>query len=54
MTDLPKQYAWLEAEPGPRILVEALKTYGRIRSEAKAPAEPYGWSIWRLMGWKDL
>ena len=30
MTDLPKQYAWLEAELGPRILVEALKTYGRI------------------------
>ena len=30
MTDLPKQYAWLDAEPGPRILVEALKTYGTI------------------------
>ena len=30
MTDLPKQYAWLETEPGPRILVEALKTYGTI------------------------
>jgi hypothetical protein len=30
MTDIPKQYAWLETEPGPRILVEALKTYGTI------------------------
>ena len=30
MTDLPKQYARLEAEPGPRILVEALKTFGTI------------------------
>lgn len=25
---LPKPYAWLEDEPGPRILKEALKTYG--------------------------
>ena len=30
MTDIPRQYAWLETEPGPRILVEALKTYGTI------------------------
>lgn len=28
MTNLPKQYAWLDREPGPRILLEALKTYG--------------------------
>lgn len=28
MTDLPAQYQWLKREPGPRILVEALKTYG--------------------------
>jgi uncharacterized protein (TIGR02594 family) len=27
---LPKHYAWLADEPGPRILVEALKTYGTI------------------------
>ena len=27
---LPKQYAWLSSEPGPRLLVEALKTYGTI------------------------
>lgn len=26
--DLPKQYAWLKNESGPRILIEALKTYG--------------------------
>lgn len=25
---LPKQYAWLAKEPGPRILLEALKVYG--------------------------
>lgn len=25
---LPAQYQWLSKEPGPRILVEALKTYG--------------------------
>ena len=25
---LPKQYAWLAKEPGPRILLSALKTYG--------------------------
>ena len=28
--DLPRQYAWLVDELGPRILVEALKTYGTI------------------------
>lgn len=28
--DLPKQYQWLLKEPGPRILTEALKTYGTI------------------------
>lgn len=26
--NLPKQYAWLAKEPGPRILSEALKVYG--------------------------
>ena len=25
---LPKRYRWLEAEPGPRMIVEALKEYG--------------------------
>jgi uncharacterized protein (TIGR02594 family) len=28
MTPLPKQYAWLAKEPGPRILTELLKVYG--------------------------
>lgn len=27
---LPKQYAWLAQEPGPRILLEALKLYGTL------------------------
>lgn len=27
---LPAQYAWLAKEPGPRLLVEAVKTYGTI------------------------
>jgi uncharacterized protein (TIGR02594 family) len=30
MIDLPKQYRWLAAEPGPRLLLEGLKTYGTI------------------------
>ena len=28
MTELPLQYQWLKKEVGPRILVEAVKTYG--------------------------
>ena len=28
--NLPRQYAWLSSEAGPRLLVEALKTYGTI------------------------
>ena len=28
MTELPPQYQWLKKEVGPRILVEAVKTYG--------------------------
>jgi uncharacterized protein (TIGR02594 family) len=28
MSKLPKQYQWLDGEPGPRILKEALKHYG--------------------------
>lgn len=28
VNNLPQQYAWLTAEPSPRILVEALKLYG--------------------------
>jgi uncharacterized protein (TIGR02594 family) len=33
---LPKQYAWLEREPGPRMLVEALKLYGTAESAGDA------------------
>ena len=32
MTALPKQYAWLADEPGPRILLEGLKTFGTIET----------------------
>lgn len=28
MAPLPKQYAWLASEPGPRILLEAIKVFG--------------------------
>lgn len=30
LASLPQQYQWLQKEPGPRILVEALKTFGTI------------------------
>lgn len=30
MSELPKEYQWLSKEPGPRILLEGLKTYGTI------------------------
>jgi uncharacterized protein (TIGR02594 family) len=30
MTALPKQYAWLAAEPGPRLLTEFLKVFGTV------------------------
>jgi uncharacterized protein (TIGR02594 family) len=32
MTALPKAYAWLAAETAPRILVEALKTFGTVET----------------------
>ena len=35
MTALPKQYAWLRDEPGPRLLVEGIKTFGTV--EAPGP-----------------
>lgn len=35
MIDLPKQYAWLANEPGPRLLTEGLKTFGTV--EAPGP-----------------
>jgi len=30
MSELPKEYQWLSKEPGPRILLEGLKTFGVI------------------------
>lgn len=30
MIDLSRQYAWLDAEPGPRLLREGLKTFGTV------------------------
>lgn len=33
---LPAQYAWLEAEDGPRILVEALHLYGVVEARGAA------------------
>lgn len=35
MTYMPKQYQWLNAEPGPRLLTEGLKTFGTV--EAPGP-----------------
>ncbi len=32
MTALPAQYAWLAAEPAPRMLIEALKLYGTVET----------------------
>ncbi len=31
-TPLPRQFAWLNDEPGPRILLEGLKTFGTIET----------------------
>lgn len=33
---LPAQYRWLEAEPGPRMIVEALKCFGVIEAPGEA------------------
>lgn len=33
---LPRQYAWLANEPGPRILLEMLKLYGTIETPGEA------------------
>jgi len=36
MAKLPEQYAWLAQEPGPRMLVEALKLYGTVEKAGPA------------------
>lgn len=33
---LPAQYRWLEAEPGPRMIIEALKQYGTLEAPGEA------------------
>lgn len=33
---LPDRYAWLAREPGPRMLVEALKMYGTLEKPGAA------------------
>jgi uncharacterized protein (TIGR02594 family) len=42
---IPQQYQWLEKEPGPRMLVEALKLYGvtEVAGEENNP-EILGWA----------
>lgn len=36
VTPLPKAYAWLAAEPGPRLLTEMLKLYGTVEAPGGA------------------
>lgn len=36
MTALPAKYAWLNAEPAPRMLIEAVKLYGTIEAPGSA------------------
>ena len=36
MTKLPKQYEWLTREPGPKMLLEGLKTFGTLEAPGKA------------------
>ena len=36
MAELPKAYAWLASEPGPRLLLEALKTFGTVEAAGTA------------------
>ncbi len=34
MTNLPAQYAWLAKEPGPKMILEALKLFGTVEGPA--------------------
>ena len=50
--NLPKPYAWLAAEPGPRILTEFIKVYGT--SELKGPGSNPSILLWaKTIGLKD-
>lgn len=46
MTALPTAYAWLKNEPGPRLLLEALKLYGVREREGKV-SNPV------ILGWAE-
>jgi uncharacterized protein (TIGR02594 family) len=43
---LPAQYRWLEAEPGPRMIAEALKEYGTLEAPGEADNP-------KIVGWQD-
>ncbi|MEP7318167.1 MAG: TIGR02594 family protein [Panacibacter sp.] len=40
MADLPVQYQWLALEPGPRMILEALKLFGTIEAPGKKENNP--------------
>jgi uncharacterized protein (TIGR02594 family) len=42
---LPAQYRWLEAEPGPRMIIEALKEYGTLEAPGDADNP-------KIVGWQ--
>jgi uncharacterized protein (TIGR02594 family) len=42
---LPAQYRWLEAEPGPRMIVEALKEHGTLEAPGTADNP-------KIIGWQ--
>ena len=39
---LPAQYRWLEAEPGARMIAEALKQYGTLEAPGEADHQGIG------------
>ncbi len=43
---LPTQYRWLEAEPAPRMIIEALKEYGTLEAPGVADNP-------KIIGWQD-
>jgi hypothetical protein len=43
---LPAQYRWLESEPGPRMIVEALKEYGTLEAPGAADNP-------KIIGWQN-
>lgn len=50
---LPKQYAWLEKEPGPRILREAIKLHGVMEAKgSRDNPEILRWA--KAIGWGHI